>query len=101
MAVDFQNRHGVKMGSGEVTYQDAEVARKERLRKLAMEMIDLDKVRGRGCSWAASSLRAGARAAAGSAATGPPARPRAPRPPARRTRTCGATTWAASSAVCA
>lgn len=41
--MDFQNRHASKAGSGgEASAQAAEIARKERLRQLAMEMIDLE-----------------------------------------------------------
>lgn len=42
--VDRQNRPGAKAGSGGVAdFQDANVERRERLRKLALETIDLTK----------------------------------------------------------
>ncbi|XP_063899897.1 splicing factor 3A subunit 2-like isoform X2 [Zophobas morio] len=41
--MDFQNRVGNKFGSGMIGYEEANVDRRERLRKLAMETIDLTK----------------------------------------------------------
>lgn len=42
--MDRQNRHGAKPGGGgEASAQQREIDRKERLRQLAMEMVDLDK----------------------------------------------------------
>lgn len=44
--MDFQNRGGAKPGGvGDRSAQQEGVERKERLRKLAMETIDLSKVR--------------------------------------------------------
>lgn len=44
--IDFQNRAGSKFGGGGIrSASDAAVDRKEQLRKLAMETIDLSKVR--------------------------------------------------------
>ncbi len=42
--VDRQNRPGARIGNvGVSSYEDANVERKERLRKLALEMIDISK----------------------------------------------------------
>ena len=42
--VDRQNRPGARIGSvGVSSYEDANVERRERLRKLAMEHIDISK----------------------------------------------------------
>lgn len=42
--MDFQNRHGSKPGSGgDPSWQQQEMQRKQRLKELAMEMVDLDK----------------------------------------------------------
>lgn len=42
--VDRQNRPGARIGSvGVSSYEDANVERKERLRKLALETIDISK----------------------------------------------------------
>ena len=43
--MDFQNRVGHKTGSGYASWDDANRMRKERLMALAMETIDLAKVR--------------------------------------------------------
>ncbi len=43
-AIDFQNRHGSKPGSGgEASAQQSAIDRRERLRKLALETIDITK----------------------------------------------------------
>lgn len=43
--MDYQNRAGVRFGGGGVAgYQETNAARRERLRKLALETIDLSKV---------------------------------------------------------
>jgi hypothetical protein len=44
LVTDFQNRAGSKPGSGGVAgFSEANVDRRERLRKLALETIDLNK----------------------------------------------------------
>ena len=59
--MDYQNRHASKPGAGgPASSQQTEIERKERLRQLAMEMVDLDKVRHsnfRRAPWRPSRLR--------------------------------------------
>lgn len=97
---DYQNRVGSKFGGGgPAGNSEANVDRRERLRKLAMETIDLKSVRPAPPSFAARR---------------PPGLPCLPRPllprrltpavwplPFPRTRTSCARTWARSSAGCA
>ena len=48
--MDFQNRVGSKIGGGGVaSWSETNRQRKDRLMKLAMETIDLQKVRFLGC----------------------------------------------------
>lgn len=42
--MDFQNRVGNKFGGGETSRNDEAINRRERLRKLALETIDINKV---------------------------------------------------------
>ncbi len=45
--MDYQNRHASKPGAGgPASAQQMELERREHLKRLAMEMVDLDKVRG-------------------------------------------------------
>lgn len=41
--IDFQHREGVKFGRGQTSESQAAIERKERLRKLALETIDITK----------------------------------------------------------
>jgi hypothetical protein len=50
--MDFQHRPGGKTGSGGVaSSSESNRDRRERLRQLALETIDINKVGGRGCQF--------------------------------------------------
>ena len=55
--MDFQNRAGGKTGSGGVaSWSESNRDRRERLRQLALETIDLNKVKIRSCCFARAAL---------------------------------------------
>ena len=57
--MDFQNRVGSKSGAGGVaSAQNEAIDRRERLRKLALETIDINKVFAPGGRWGSCSRRA-------------------------------------------